>query len=94
MINETFKSTQITAETVIRRNATHCISPYAIVMCVCVCVCVSLCVCMLRLWTSEKRFEIETSFFFKLREKTLDVICKSSTQIGLQIPRWRTKWRP
>ena len=26
------------------RNATHCISPYAIVMCVCVCVCLSVCV--------------------------------------------------
>ena len=24
----------------VRRNATHCISPYAIVICVCVCVCV------------------------------------------------------
>ena len=29
---------------VFRRNATHCISPYAIVMCVCVCV--SVCVCV------------------------------------------------
>ena len=29
-----------------RRNATHCISPYAIVMCVCVCVCLYVCVCM------------------------------------------------
>ena len=27
-----------------RRNATHCISPHAIVKCVCVCVC--LCVCV------------------------------------------------
>ena len=34
--------------TIFRRNATHCISPYAIVMCVCVCVsvCVCLCVCV------------------------------------------------
>ena len=40
------------------RNATHCISPIAIVVCVCVCV------CMPRLWTPVKRFEIETSFFF------------------------------
>ena len=29
-----------------RRNATRCISPYAIIMCVCVCVCVSGCVCL------------------------------------------------
>ena len=29
---------------VFRRNATHCISPYAIGMCVCVCVCLSVCV--------------------------------------------------
>ena len=28
-----------------RRNATLCISPYAIVMCVCVCVCVCVCLC-------------------------------------------------
>ena len=28
---------------VFRRYATHCISPYAIIMCVCVCVCVSVC---------------------------------------------------
>ena len=49
---------------IFRRNETHCISPYAIV--VCVCVCVSVCVClsvyMPRLWTSEKRFEIETFY--------------------------------
>ena len=79
-----------------RRNATHCISPYAIIVCMCVCVCVSvfLCVCMPRLWTSGKRFEIETSFCFKLREITPDITCKRLTQIGLQIPRWRTKSRP
>ena len=48
-----------------RRNATHCISPIAIVVCVCVCVDVylSVCVCMPRLWTLGIRFEIETSFF-------------------------------
>ena len=56
-----------------------------VLVCVCVCMCV---------WTSAKRFEIETSFFFKLRGITPDIICKSLTQIGLQIPRWRTKWRP
>ena len=35
-------------------------------LCLCVCVCVSVClfvtVCMPRLWTSGKRFEIETFF--------------------------------
>ena len=31
---------------------------------VCVCVCVSVCVCMPHLWTSGKRFEIETPFLF------------------------------
>ena len=31
---------------IFRRNATHCISPYAIVKCVCVSVCVSVCVCL------------------------------------------------
>ena len=43
---------------VFRRNATHCISPYAIVVRVC------LCVCMPRLWTSGKWLEIDTSFLF------------------------------
>ena len=77
------------------RNATHCISSYAIVMCVCVCVslCLSFCV-LARLWTPEKRFEIETSFFFKLCGMTPDKTCKSFTQIGLQIPIWWTKWQP
>ena len=59
-----------------------------------VCVCVSVCVCMPRLWTSGKRFEIETCFCAKLRGITPDIICRSLTQILLQIPRWRTKWRP
>ena len=60
----------------VRRNATHCISPYVIVVCVCVSVCLSICVyvCvyMLRLWTSGKWFEIETSFLYKLLGITLD----------------------
>ena len=62
-MDQTLKSTEITVEIVIfRRNATHCISPYAIVKlpkivnlqftCVCVCVYVSVCVFMPRLWTS------------------------------------------
>ena len=52
-----------------RRNATHCISPYAIVVCV----------CMPRLWTPGKRFEIET-YFFKLRGITPDIICNHFTR--------------
>ena len=47
---------------IFRRNATQCISPYAIV----VCVCVSAYVCVPRFWTSGKRSEIETSFLFKI----------------------------
>ena len=54
-------------------------------VCVCVCVCVCLCVCMPRLCTPGKRFEIEMSFFFKLRGIKPDIICKSLTQIGVQI---------
>ena len=62
-------------------------------VCVCMCACVCVCVCMPSLWTSGKRFEIEPSFF-KLLGITPDITYKSFTQIGLQIPRWRTKWRP
>ena len=73
---------------IFRRNATHCISPYVCVRacvrayvraCVrsCVRACVRACVCvyMPRLWTSGKRFEMET-FFFQLRGITSDIICK------------------
>ena len=44
--------------TIFTRNATHCISPIAIVVCVCVCVtvCVCLCVCIPRLCTPGKQF--------------------------------------
>ena len=59
---------------------------------VCVCLCVCACVCVCPFVDLKKRFEIET--FFKLRGITPDINCKSLTQIGLQIPRWRTKWRP
>ena len=56
--------------TIFRRNTTHCISPYAIVVCVWVSVrvCVCACVCMPRLWTSGKHFDIETSFFSNCSE--------------------------
>ena len=40
---------------------------------------VCVCVCMPCLWTSGKRFELETSFFLKLYGITLDIICKSLT---------------
>ena len=33
-------------DSIFRRNATHCISPYAIVICVCVYVCLCVCVCV------------------------------------------------
>ena len=48
---------------IFRRNATHCISSYAIVVCVSVCVsvCHCVCVCVPRLWMPGKRFEIEMS---------------------------------
>ena len=42
-------------------------------MCVCVRACVRACVCMPRLWTPEKRFEIEASFYFKLHGMTPDI---------------------
>ena len=86
-------------DAIFRRNATHCISPYAIVVCewACVCVCLSVClsVCVyaalvdLRKTASDR----DVVFCFRLRGITSDIICKSLTQIELQIPRWRTKWR-
>ena len=33
-------------ETIFRRNVTHCILPYAIVVCVCVYLCVCVCACV------------------------------------------------
>ena len=33
------------------------------------------------------------NFFNELCIRTPDISCRSLTQIGLQIPRWRTKWR-
>ena len=36
----------LTVSAIFRRNATHCISPYAIVVCVWVCVCVCVCLCV------------------------------------------------
>ena len=82
---------------IVRRNATHCISPYAIVMCVCVCVCLSVgvCVCVCRVCgPQENCLRYRRHLFSILLEMTPDIAYKSLTQIGLQIPRWRTKWRP
>ena len=39
---------------IFRRNATHCNSSYAIVVCVCVCVCLSVCVCVCRVCGPQK----------------------------------------
>ena len=75
---------------IFRRNATHCISPYAIVVCVGVWMWVYAAFVDLRLTVWDRDFVI----FFKLCRITPDIICKSLTQIWLQIPRWRTKWRP
>ena len=50
-----------TTYSVLKRNATHCISPYAIHMFVCLCVCVYAAFVDLR-----KRFEIETSTLFQI----------------------------
>ena len=74
---------------VFRRNATHCISLYAIVVCVCVCVCVYAAFVHLRKTVSDRDV-----VFFKLCGMTPDITWKSLTQIGLQIQIWRTKWRP
>ena len=60
----------------------------------CVSMCVCVCVCVFVVFVNARKIVwIETSFF-KLRGITPDIICKSLTQIGLQIPRWQTKWRP
>ena len=71
---------------IIKRNATHCISPYAIVvcvcmcMCLCVCLCVYVCVCAYAAFVDlGKQFNIETSSCFKLRGITPDIICKFDT---------------
>ena len=72
---------------IFRRHATHCISPYAIVVCLRVC----LCVCHI---CGPQENGLRDVVFFKLLEMISDITCKSFTQIGLQIPRWWTKWRP
>ena len=67
---------------------------FRIMLSSCVCVCVFVCVCVCAAFVdARKTVEIETSVFFEWREMIPDIICKSLIQIGLQIPRWRTKWR-
>ena len=56
---------------------------------VCVCVCVYAAFVDLRKTVWDRDI-----VFFRLLEITRDITCKSFTQIELQIPRWRTKWRP
>ena len=58
---------------------------------VCVGVCVCLCVCRV---CGPQENGLRYKCFFTLRGITRDIICKNLTQIRLQIPRWRTKWRP
>ena len=58
-------------------------------MSVSVCVCVCLCVC--RVCGRQENSLRQKRRFFKWRGITPDIICKSLTQIELQIPRWRTK---
>ena len=59
--------------------------------CMSVCVCVSVYAAFV---DARKTVRDRGVVVFKLRGITPDIICKSLTQIGLQIPRWRTKWRP
>ena len=59
------------------RNAMHCISHYANV----VCVCLSLCVCRV-CGRQENGLRWRRRFFFKLHEMTPDIACKSFTQMG------------
>ena len=77
---------------IFRRNATHCISPYAIVMCVCL----SVCLCVYAAFVDARKtvWDRYVNFFYKLRGMLPYITCKIFTQIGLQIRRWRTKWRP
>ena len=84
------RSLHITLLFIFMQNATHCISHYAIV--VCVCLCESVCVC--RVCGPQQTVWHRDVAFFKLRGITPDIICKSLTQIGLQIPWRRIKWRP
>ena len=76
---------------IFRRNATHCISTLCYRhVCVYVSVCLSL--CMYAAFVDLRKTVCDRdTVFFKLLGMTPDITCKSFTQIGLQIPRWRTK---
>ena len=63
-------------------------------VCVCVCVWVCVCVCVCRFCESQENGLRERRFFLQLRGIPPNIIYKSFTEIGLQNPRWRTKWRP
>ena len=59
------------------------------------CLCVCLCVCVYVTFVYARKTVWDRDVvFFKFCEITPDIISKSLTQIRLQIPRWRTKWRP
>ena len=68
---------------IFRRSATHCISPYAIVVCVSVCMYAAFVDLMKTVWDRDV-------VVFKLRGITSNIICKSLSQIW----RWRTKGLP
>ena len=58
-------------------------------------VCVSVCVCVRRICgPQENGLRYRRHICSKLFEMTTDPTHKSFAQIGLQIPRWQTKWRP
>ena len=73
-----------------RRSATHCISPQAAVVCVCVSVCVSVCLCVCRVCGRQENGS-DRRHFFKVRGMAPNITCECFKQIGVQIPRWRTK---
>ena len=48
-----------------------------------------------KLTVSQLFMNTETSFFsLNCAKMAPNISCRSLTEIGLQIPRWRTKWRP
>ena len=75
-----------------RLMLSSCVCVYA---CVCVCkwVCVGVCVYAAFVDLTKTVGDRDVVFFLLLKI-TPDITYKSFTQIGLQIPRRRTKWRP
>ena len=77
-------------------NALHFALCYRrVCLCVTVCVCVSMCLCVCVYATfldARKTVSDRDVVFLELRGMKPYITCKRLTQIGLQIPRWRTKW--